>query len=201
MLTTSAEFNPKALNHNSFLSSPKVRRLLFVHERYRAIGTLAGVGREIGLTRERVRQLIQKGVVLGLFEYKRLVKTVHLINIPKEKIIEDYRNLLEFKLVAEKNRITLYQFYHLLSVYQLSREEIEKIRLQGYQLKTILHYFSFVRKKGGHLSTTELQKTGEGRYLSVKINKLWGSIHVFRKELKIASPTKKLRPIKNLIVP
>jgi hypothetical protein len=190
MLTTTAEFSPKALSRKTSPSSPKVRRLLFVHKRYRAIGTLAGVGREIGLTRERVRQLIQNGVVLGLFEYKRPVKTADL-NIPKEKLVEDYRNLLQYKLVAEKNRITLYQFYHLLKVHQLTREEIAKIRHEGHQLKTKLQYFSFVRKKGGHLSTTELQKTGDGRYLSVKINKLWGSIHHFRRELKISSPAKK----------
>ena len=46
-----------------------VERLKHVHKLYEDLGTLAA-GRVIGVTRERVRQLLVKGSHLGLFEYK-----------------------------------------------------------------------------------------------------------------------------------
>jgi ribosomal protein S14 len=44
-------------------------RLLELHERYRRAGTLEAVGREMGVTRERVRQLLRKGAWMGLYPY------------------------------------------------------------------------------------------------------------------------------------
>ncbi|MHB8482656.1 MAG: hypothetical protein ACYDBV_07990 [Nitrospiria bacterium] len=162
----------------------KVQRLLNVYRLYQEKGTLASAGKEMGLTRERVRQLLQKGAELGLFEYKKPPGSI-LLSIPKERIIEDYKNLLQFSQVAKSNGISMHQFYQLLQYYQIPCKELEAIRMEGHQLKSILQYYTHVRKLGFHPSTTELQKTNEGRCLSWKITKLWGSIHAFREELNI----------------
>lgn len=46
-----------------------VERLREIHRLYREKGTLAAVGRTMGLSRERVRQLLVRGAKIGLFEY------------------------------------------------------------------------------------------------------------------------------------
>ncbi len=180
--------------NEALLQSSKVQRLLLIHRLYQQKGTLAGVGKEVGLTRERVRQLLNNGESLGLFEYKK-PEDLFLPSIPKEKLIEDYKNLLQFKLVAKSNGISLHRFYQMVKYYQITPKEFEAIRIGGHRLRSILQYYSFARKSGFHPSTAELQKTGKGRYLSCKITKLWGSIHSFRKELQIPSPKQKFKPI------
>ena len=47
----------------------KVERLREIHRLYLEKGTLEAVGRTIGLSRERVRQLLVRGAKIGLFEY------------------------------------------------------------------------------------------------------------------------------------
>lgn len=180
--------------NEALFQSSKVQRLLLIYRLYRQKGTLAGVGKEVGLTRKRVRQLLNNGESLGLFEYKK-PEDLFLPSIPREKLIEDYKNLLQFKLVAKNNGISLNQFNRLVKYYQMTPKEFEAIRIEGHRLRSILQYYSFVRKSGFHPSTAELQKTGKGRYLSWKITKLWGSIHTFRRELKIPYPDKKFKPI------
>jgi predicted transcriptional regulator len=69
-----------------------VERLNHVHRLYEDLGTLEAAGRVIGVTRERVRQLLVKGTRLGLFEYKPFEYPF----VPKEKLIADYRRLFEF---------------------------------------------------------------------------------------------------------
>ncbi|MFQ5597904.1 MAG: sigma factor-like helix-turn-helix DNA-binding protein [Nitrospiria bacterium] len=62
-----------ALRH-SLLSNPPVKRspterLLEIHRLYMKEGTLRAVGEKMGLSRERVRQLLSKGAEMGLFHY------------------------------------------------------------------------------------------------------------------------------------
>jgi ribosomal protein S14 len=167
------------------LESPKIQRLLYVNRRYQELGTLAGVGRELGLSRERVRQLIQSGVNLSLFEYRKR-KELPVINLSRESFLEDFQNLLQLRLVAKKNGISLRQLNQLLKAYGISHQELETAKFQGHQIKTILEYYTLVNQKGHHLSTTDLQRIPGGRYLSFKITRLWGSIQKFRKDLRIA---------------
>ncbi len=50
-------------------SPSTVARLRDVHRLYQEKGSLAAVGRTIGLSRERVRQLLVRGAKIGLFVY------------------------------------------------------------------------------------------------------------------------------------
>lgn len=65
----------------------KVERLREIHRLYLEKGTLEAVGRTIGLSRERVRQLLVRGVRIGLFEYSARRTS----DPSREKILEDYR--------------------------------------------------------------------------------------------------------------
>jgi hypothetical protein len=48
----------------------RLERLLEVHRLYQAHGTLAATAKALGLSRERVRQLLIQGSKVGLFEYR-----------------------------------------------------------------------------------------------------------------------------------
>ncbi|MBI1824015.1 MAG: hypothetical protein HYR80_07900 [Nitrospirae bacterium] len=51
--------------------SPRGEKLVSIFELYQREGSLEKVGRLVHLSRERVRQLLNKGTELGLFEYKK----------------------------------------------------------------------------------------------------------------------------------
>ncbi|MFI5304200.1 MAG: sigma factor-like helix-turn-helix DNA-binding protein [Nitrospiria bacterium] len=168
----------------AFFNSPMVKKLLSIYSLYELNGTLSKVAQNLGLSRERVRQLLNKGTKLGLFDYQG-IKEKRLPNIPKEKIIEDYRRLLYLREVAKINKISGAKLSELIHSYQITKNTLDVIRKEGERLKCIHQYVSLVQQSGHHLSSFELQKTQQGHYLSYKIIRFWGSIHTFRRELHI----------------
>jgi hypothetical protein len=54
------------------LNSERGRKLVSIYRHYQKEGSLGKVGQLMDLSRERVRQLLNKGTELGLFEYKRV---------------------------------------------------------------------------------------------------------------------------------
>jgi hypothetical protein len=168
-----------------FLNSPKVLKLLSTYRLYKEKGSLDKVGTQLGLSRERIRQLLNKGTKLGLFDYQKL-KRKPLPNIPKEKILEDYHNLLRLSEVAKLNDISADELRKLLQFHQIRKKTLHSIQIKKQKEKCVVQYFQMVEKFGRHPSTAELQTTYIGHYLSDKIVRFWRSIHIFRQELNIA---------------
>lgn len=73
-----------------------IERLLEVDRLYRRCGTLAAAGRVLGLTRERVRQLLNRGSEAGLFEYGPSTAT----RTPLKKWTKERRRDLKSRIVA-----------------------------------------------------------------------------------------------------
>lgn len=59
----------------------------------------------------------------GLFEYK----ASRAVGLPREKILEDYRQLLTLKGVAQVNRISPCCLHRLLKVHRITHDELEEI--------------------------------------------------------------------------
>jgi hypothetical protein len=170
---------------NDFLfKSPRGRKLISIYRLYQKEGFLEGVGRLMNLSRERVRQLLDKGTKLGLFEYKKF-NLKGLADLSKGKIIEDYKKSLSLKEAAHLNGISMYQLFQILHQYKITSRELNAIRNEGRRMYCIIQYILFVNRVGGHPSTTEMEKTADGTSLFSKIIRLWSSIHAFRKELDI----------------
>lgn len=81
--------------------SSAIERLRNIHNLYEQLGTLEAVGKQVGLTRERVRQLLSKGKKIGLFEYNPREYPY----VSKEKIIEDCKKTQGVNRVASLNSI------------------------------------------------------------------------------------------------
>lgn len=165
---------------------PMVERLQEIHRLYKDLGTLASVGDKIGVTRERVRQLLEKGTKLGLFEYKPFDYSF----VSKETILADYKEHLSLGRVAKTNHITSGYLRKLLTAYGITEEKLRALLIEGHKAKCVKQYNSIQEQLGHHPTTTELQKLKSWRYLSMKITRLWGSFDSFRDELDIPKPSK-----------
>lgn len=161
-----------------------VERLTKVHVLYKEHGTLEAVGREMGLTRERVRQLLVKGSRLGLFEYKPFTFPY----VPKEKLIADYTHFLSLSKVAQINKISPSYLRKLMTAYSITHNELDFCAKEARKARCVEQYNRIMDKLGHHPTTTELQATSEGHTLHTRINRLWGSIDAFRQELNIPKP-------------
>lgn len=164
-----------------------VERLVEINGLYQEKGSLAKAGEALGVSRERVRQLLKEGSRIGLFEYKPRHRAPAPL-VPKEKILQDYFRLLQFKAVARVNRLSLVHLRKLLALYGVTQGDLDALRIKGSRLKCIQQYDQLSRTLGYHPSTTELQRLKSGAYLASKITRLWGSFEAFRKERNIAFP-------------
>lgn len=162
----------------------RVERLRTIHRLYQEKGTLAAVGRAIGLSRERVRQMLVKGTKIGLFQY-----TARALPLPsREKILEDYRKLLSLEAISKENRLSLLSLRRLCRSYGITREELVKIQSDRRRMECVDLYITLAQEVGHHPTSTELQRLKRGRFLYWRIQKGWGSIETFRRALHIPRP-------------
>jgi predicted transcriptional regulator len=175
-------------------ADPVSEKLRQAHVLYEQYGTLEAAGREIGLTRERVRQLLVKGSQLGLFEYKP--KPFEYPYVSREKLIADYTHFLSLGKVAQINRISLDYLRKLLTAYSITQSDLISCSKEARKARCVDRYNRIMDQLGHHPTTTELQATSEGRTLHSTIRRLWGSIDTFRLELNIPKPPQGSRSIR-----
>ncbi len=161
-----------------------VDKMIEINRLYRESGTLKAVGEKIGLSRERVRQLLTKGSQIGLFEYRPGKQSA----IPKEKILSDYKKFLKLNVVAKENNISLPYLHRLRMTYKIKGKELAAVRAASWRQKCIESYNAIAQEVGHYPTTTELQRMRKGRYLQTKIRKLWGSFSAFRRAYKVPNP-------------
>ena len=149
-------------------------------------GTLKFVAKKMHLTRERVRQILNKGTKLGLFNY--LGRDYNYID--KNKIIDGYYKYLNFGSVAKINGVTTGYLKRMLTAYKITDADLKKIRENSNKNKCIESFRRIEAELGHSPTTTELQRRNGWRYLSMKISRMWGSIDAFREELQIPKPTR-----------
>lgn len=163
-------------------------RLLAILNLYREKGSLEAVGKELGLSRERVRQLLVKGSKLGLFEYRPYCRDYP--QIPKEIITLSLKNLNNFRTICMENNISINHLKKLLKEYDITSETITDLQIEGRKDKCVIEYNLIFNKLGHHPTTTELQRNKQYRYLCICITRLWGSFDNFRLSLNIPIPPK-----------
>ena len=151
---------------------------------YQKGGTLEYVAKKMGLTRERIRQILTKGTQFGLFDYTG--RDYHYID--KSKLIEDYARYLSLGAVAKINGVTTHYLRRILTAYKITEKDLEAMKVNSMKSQCIELYKNIEKELGHSPTTTELQYKQKWRYLSMKISRLWGSIDAFREELQIPKP-------------
>ena len=168
------------------------RKLIEVNNLYLQHKTLQKTADSMGVTRERIRQLLETGERYGLFRYvtSRQQRLAELIQrISREDIIVGIVNLEKTFEICTKYKISLTEYFGLIKHYQIQTRDLY---LEGKHKKYLLMYSRIVDILGHHPSTSELQHSNRRwRYLNVAICKLWGSIDKFRREYGIDKPPHK----------
>jgi len=164
-------------------------RLQTLYTLYEGLGSLGAVGKQVGLTRERVRQLLVKGTQRGLFTYNPRRYPC----VSKEHIIEEYTRIQSISRVARLNHVSENHLKKLLAEYSITELQLARYRLEGRRARCRAEYWQMVEKAGRHLSSGDLHRHQAGLALYARIIRCWGSIHAFRRALKIPSPPRSVR--------
>lgn len=179
--------------HNTWnVGSPK--RLILVKELYDKYGTLQLVADQMGITRERVRQLLKAGQRKHLYLYKltRNKKFEELLaKVSREKLIEVLSRDNNLKSICKKLDVSERDYYKLLNNYQMSPHDYAT---DVRRKRCLDEYTKIVDKIGHHPTTTEMIKIPLWRALWVRIDRYWGSIDAFRSEYGIEKPKQFIHP-------
>lgn len=158
-----------------------IERLMEVYSLYEKEKSLREVGRRLGISWERVRQLLKKGEAIGLFKYEPPKAPL----LSREKILRDYRKFLKMTKVAKVNHVSANYLSKQIALLGISDEELQAVRTEERKLQSIRQYDALVRKRGVHPTTTELNRSKATRSLAFNIRRSWGSLEAFRKERNI----------------
>jgi len=156
------------------------------YELYQQNGTLESVAKIVGVTRERVRQILVKGDKLGMFKYGGREYSF----VEKEKILIDYKKYLNLSQTAKHNKISLEYLKRLLAAYNITDKILYSIKIDSKKNECIKDYEKIKNELGHHPTTTELCKKTKWRTFSARVQRLWGTFEVFRKDMSIPKPVR-----------
>jgi len=166
--------------------SENIKKLKHVYKLYCEHGTLQAVGNLLGVTRERIRQMLVKGTEQGFFRYQGREYPY----IAKEQILAAYKASLNFQRAAKECGVSLPYLKKLLTAYGITQTELRAILHEGRKKSCINEYREISKSLGRNATTTDLQALKKGHNLHNKIIRLWGGIDNFREELEIEKPKK-----------
>lgn len=163
-------------------------KMLLVKKLYDELGTLDKVGDSLSLTRERIRQILNKGQRYNLFKYEltREKKFKEAISsIGRETLVEQIKTYPNKFDVSSNLGIDINTLLRLIKFYNI---DLESYREEARYKKVLTRYSKMVNILGYHPSTTEMQHDREWRTVWAGIDRLWGSVELFRREFGIDRP-------------
>ena len=192
--------------NKSILSAQKIKKFKKVEEAFKKWGNLAEAGKELTLTAERVRQLLEEGKKYGVVTYlnpkqRRNARLEELITtISKEELIRNLFSLNLRKDVCSNLKISYEDLSDLLKYYDIDLKNYHRPMKMDKWFK---EYSKFVETLGHHPTATELQSNPKGSTINGAIIRFWGSLEKFREKNGILKPKHNIHPntIKTCIGP
>jgi Fe2+ or Zn2+ uptake regulation protein len=155
---------------------------------YAKTKSLAETGRQLNLSKERIRQILHAGMEKGVIDYVPAQDRQHekfatlKMTYPREKIVEllkEHQNIVKaFRIMG----VTTHIGKELLALHNITRHDYH---LDRFKAKYMAKYMELFEKLGHHPSTTELQAKTENRVLYNALCKYWGGIQQFRAEFGV----------------
>ncbi|KKQ67068.1 MAG: hypothetical protein US89_C0021G0003 [Candidatus Peregrinibacteria bacterium GW2011_GWF2_38_29] len=178
----------KAYFRNSDKSSFRCQQVKAAYER---LGTLEKAGKELGLTKQRVSQILLKGKRIGLFSYERKGRNLKTLKreLTREVLINDIESLFSEIKICAKYSINKKKFRSLLRHFSIDFKEYQRATRAGRHMKC---YSKIVDDLGYHPSTTELNSRSDWRKVWHGIRRYWENFENFRKEFGIEKPKRKM---------
>lgn len=170
------------------LSMNMSNKLLKIKSLYDQFHTLQKVADILGVTRERIRQLLSKGEEYGLYEYEvhRDAKFKELIGRHgRDSIIEEIKHHISRGKICASLNIPIVYFIKLLKYYNIDSKYYYDLARKS---KCLNEYSKIVDHLGYHPTTTEMISRPSWRAIWARIDRYWGNIDKFRKEYGIEKP-------------
>lgn len=173
----------------SALRERRIReKALEVKKLYDTLGTYETVGRALGITRERVRQVLEEAAKRGwlLHETKHYQEMKLLAEqLPKEKFVNELLVSGSMQKLAKNLGVKDADIKELANQYNVDARELR----ERYLIKKALRqYEEMVNELGYHPTTTLMQRNKKWRSLNFKICRVWGSMNNFRREFGLPIP-------------
>lgn len=169
-------------------------RIIEVKNLYESLGSLQAVASQLGMTRERVRQILRKGEDYGLIDYTLArERKIEILTreISKDRLIDAIIFNKNKQGVCEKLNFSEYDYDRLVKHYNI---QPQKIIVEARYIRCRFEYERLVEKLGHHPTATEMQATNNSRALYARIERFWEGIDNFRKEYNIQKPKHALHP-------
>jgi hypothetical protein len=168
-------------NHKRNISRNNLIKEMFA--KYNQYRTLERVAKDYGITRERVRQYFMKGNESGIINYQTFKgKAIQNLKkkISKDKLIDLYKKYGTVRAITENTDLSVYDVNRLVKIYDL---RIMPLRKDFLKKQLIQEYNQIARKfNGDNPSTYDLLFIKDGRNLSARIARAWGTFKRFREE-------------------
>jgi hypothetical protein len=160
-------------------------RAVKVRDLYLRLGTLRAAAEQLGITRERVRQIIASGVRQGFFEKPARASG----SFDAERAYSALLAGEAWSKVAADNGVTKSKLRYLLNRGLAGAVDAAAVRRAIQRASALDEYSRVCGELGGHPTTTEMQRSKKGHALHAKILRAWGSIEAFRLEVGAPTPT------------
>ena len=177
------------------LAEQAQKRRRVAKELYDKLKNLELVGKEMSVTRERVRQLLVSGFKQGLLtevpstkeaKFKRLCDM-----IPRQKLIDALFRWGSIRdTLSELASIVTMDNKRLKKLAKFYEIDVNSIVSAGRKNKVVQRYYLAVSQLGFHPTETMLCKMQAYKGLSAQIRRSWGSFDNFRKEYNVPIPPK-----------
>lgn len=169
----------------------KAFRFQQVKEAYDRLGTLEKAGKELGLTRQRISQILSKGKKLGLFSYERKARNLRILKreLSREILIKDIESLFSKTKICLKYNINHKKLGSLLRYFNIDLKEYQRATRAGKYMRL---YSKIVDDLGRHPTTTELNTRPDWNKVWKGIGRHWGNFDNFRKEFGIPKPERRI---------
>lgn len=182
---------------NAVKHEKEISRLKEIKKVYEKCLTLQKTGDELGITRERVRQLLKKGEQIGLYTYlntwKRKKKKLRELTKKYNKniLLNVIKDIYGCNKICKELDLKKHELKYLLNYYAIDYSEYCKLMSMK---KYIREYSQIVENIGHHPSTTEMNKRKDWRSVWAGIDRYWGDMETFRRDYGIEKPKHKLNP-------
>lgn len=164
------------------------RKYIEVSELYQKTKSLTETGKQLNLSKERIRQILKAGKEKGIIDYtpswSRSTETFDNLTktYSRDKVIEilkEHKNIIKaFRVMGINNHIGK----ELLAFHRITRNDYH---IDRFKAKYMAQYIQVFETLGHHPSTTELQSTTKNRVLYHALCKYWGGIQQFRAEFGV----------------
>lgn len=182
------------IRYTPYLSEIDKERMKLVKQLYNEYGTLDKVGSLLRISRERVRQILNKGQSYGLFDYQltRDKKFDEILNrVDRDQLKELICTTKNQFDICSKLKIDINTLQRLIKCHNIDVQSYKQdIRYRRY----LTEYSEIVKMLGYHPSTTLLQNNKKWRKTAVGIDRLWGGFDKFRSEFGIEKPKRFMHP-------